>query len=103
MPNSRCSVGVCESLTAKNGATSTSVKTPAAASSSYLNLRPTGRGVLGFFSSPSRFLPCSCPGAVGLGGPTCNDQGALRLKQHSQKVRTEPLRPWEDAPAAQGP
>ena len=28
------------------------------------------------------------------------DRGALRLKQHSQKVRTEPLRPWEDAPAA---
>ena len=27
---------------------------------------PTGRGVLGFFSNPSRFLPCSCPGAVGL-------------------------------------
>ena len=28
------------------------------------------------------------------------DGGALRLKQHSQKVRTEPLRPREDAPAA---
>ena len=28
------------------------------------------------------------------------DRGALRLKQHSQKVRTEPLRPWKDAPAA---
>ena len=36
-----------------------------------MNLRPTGRGVLGFFSSPSRFLPCSCPGAVGLGRPKC--------------------------------